>query len=528
MESLADLIDPLLGLSALAVVLALIILALAARMRAHTRAADETLRNAQRDAQAEQQRLAMERDEAQRRAAELLAERAERDARLEDKASELAREIGRRSAAEASLEQLQPLRDANAELQARLDAARSEAAELQARIAELRTVLEEERRAAQEKLALLDKAKAELSDAFKALSSDALTRNNESFLQLARQSLEKYQETAKGDLEKRNQAIGELVKPIRESLDKVDVKIRDLEKARIEAYQEIKGQIQSLSETEKSLRTETGNLVKALRAPQVRGRWGEMQLRRVVEIAGMVNRCDFFEQQSADGEQGNKLRPDMVIHLPAGRQIVVDSKVPMKDYLDAVEATDEHRRLHHLREHARQLRDHVKQLTAKSYWERFDQTPEFVVLFLPGESFFSAALEQDPSLLEEGGRHVILATPTTLIGLLRAVAYGWREEALATNAREISALGKQLYERLSTLGGHMGKLGRQLDQSVESYNAAVGSLETRVLVSARKFKELGAAPEGAEIEELSPIDTAPRRLQSGELLALPGAEDDAG
>jgi DNA recombination protein RmuC len=416
------------------------------------------------------------------------------------------------------------LKEENAKLEEELKAARAQNAELGSQMAGLRTTLEEERKAMLEKLALLENAKTALADAFKALSSDALSRNNDAFLQLAKQALEKYQETAKGDLEKRSQAIGELVKPIRESLDKVDVKIKDLEKARIEAYQEIKGQIRTLTETEKELRTETGNLVKALRAPQVRGRWGEMQLRRVVEIAGMIQHCDFVEQPTVDSD-GGRQRPDMVIHLPAGRQIIVDSKVPMDYFLEAVHATDEKRRLHYLQEHARQLRDRVKELTVKSYWDRFEQTPEFVVLFLPGESFFSAALEQDPSLLEEGGRHVILATPTTLIGLLRAVAYGWREDALAQNAREISELGAQLYERLGTLGEHMEKLGRQLDQSVQSYNRAVGSLESRVLVSARKFRELGAAPSGSEIADVTPIDTATRQLQSGELLALPDPGD---
>lgn len=484
---------------------------------------ERAVQQANAETQGELQRLAMERDEAQRRITELTAERAERDARLEVRSRELSEQIERRSAAEASLKQLDGLRQENAELEQQLESLRKQLSDVRSEHSSLKTSLEEERKAAQEKLALIEKAKVELSDAFKALSSDALSRNNASFLHLAKEALEKYQEAAKGDLDKRSQAIGELVKPIRESLDKVDVNIQNLEKARITAYQEIKGQIQTLTVTEKELRQETGNLVKALRAPQVRGRWGEMQLRRVVEIAGMVNHCDFEEQPTVDSDAGRQ-RPDMIIHLPAGRQIVVDSKVPMQSFIEAVQAPDETHRQKYLKDHARQLKDRVKELTAKSYWDRFEQTPEFVVLFLPGESFFSAALEQDPSLLEEAGRHVILATPTTLIGLLRAVAYGWREEALADNAREISALGAQLYERLSTLGDHMDKLGRQLGLSVDSYNKAVGSLESRVLVSARRFKELGATPSAAEIAEVTPVETTPRRLQADELRALPEPE----
>lgn len=484
---------------------------------------EKAVQQAQAQTQAELQRLDMERDEAQRRITELTTERAEREARLEEKSRELSEQIERRSAAEASLKQLDDLRNENAELDRQLELLRKEHSDLRSQHSSLKATLDEERKAAEEKLALIEKAKVELSDAFKALSSDALNRNNASFLQLAKEALEKYQEAAKGDLDKRSQAIGELVKPIRESLDKVDVKIKDLEKVRLEAYRDIRGQLQTLTETEKSLRDETGNLVKALRSPVVRGRWGEMQLRRVVEIAGMVNYCDFTEQPSVDSDAGRH-RPDMVIHLPAGRKIVVDSKVPLASYLEAVEAQDEKHRQRYLQDHARQLRDHVKQLTSKGYWEKLDQTPEFVVLFLPGESFFSAALEQDPSLLEQAGRHVILATPTTLIGLLRAVAYGWREEALAENAREISKLGAQLYERLGTLGDHMDKLGRQLGQSVESYNRAVGSLESRVLVSARRFRELGAAPSEAEITEVSPVESTPRRLQADELRALPEPE----
>ncbi len=512
--------DPLFFIAALLIVAALAVGMVLLDRRSTAARIEQAVQRAASETQSELQRLGMERDEAQRRITEMAAERSEREVRLEEKSQQLTHEIERRSAAESSLEQLAVLRRENEELEKQLAVLRQEASDLKSEFSRLQTTLEEERKATQEKMALLEDAKTKLGDAFKALSSDALTRNNESFLQLAKQSMEKYQEAARGDLDKRSLAIGELVKPIRESLDKVDVKIKDLEKARVDAYHDIKGQLQNLTDTEKSLREETGNLVKALRSPVVRGRWGEMQLRRVVELAGMVNYCDFEEQPTVDSDAGRQ-RPDMIIHLPAGRCIVVDSKVPMESFIEAVQASDETQRQHFLKDHARQLRKHVKDLTGKSYWERFEQTPEFVVLFLPGESFFSAALEQDPSLLEEGGRHVILSTPTTLIGLLRAVAYGWREDALANNAREISTLGLQLYERLGKLGEHMDRLGRQLGQSVESYNSAIGSLESRVLVSARRFKELGAAPSGGEITELSPVETTPRRIQADEIRVLP-------
>ena len=399
--------------------------------------------------------------------------------------------------------------------------------ELQAtseRRAELEALLAQERQRGEEKLRLLDDARERLTETFKAASSDVLSAQGQSFLQLARASLEKYQESARGELEKRQLAIQELVAPVKESLQKFDVKLGDLEKGRVEAYATLSQQVRSLAETQRELKTEAASLVKALRAPQVRGRWGEVQLRRVVELAGMVNYCDFTEQESVSTEQG-RLRPDLVVHLPGGKSVVVDAKAPLSAYLDAVEAQDETLRRQKLADHARQVRDHVAALSRKAYWDQFQPTPEFVVLFLPGETFYSAALEQDPSLLEAGAsKNVVIATPTTLIALLKAVAYGWKQETVAENAREVSDLGRELHKRLSDMGGHLARVGRALGASVEAYNAAVGSIESRVLVSARRFKDLAAAGEGEVIEPIEPVEHVPRRLQAQELLPLPGGD----
>ncbi len=349
-------------------------------------------------------------------------------------------------------------------------------------------------------------------EAFRALSADALARNNRSFLDLAKSELAQTQAAARGDLERGQRVLSELVTPVRTSLEKVDSKIEALERTRAGAYATLSEQVRSLIETQELLRSETGRLVTALRSPSVRGHWGEVQLRRVVEMAGMLEHCDFVSQATLQSENG-RLRPDLLVRLPAGKTVVVDAKAPLDAYLRAMEASDEPTRRARLADHARQVRTHMTALGRKSYWEQFDQAPEFAVMFLPGECFFSAALENDATLIEFGAaQNIILATPTTLIALLRAVAYGWRHEKLAENAAEISALGKELYKRLSDMGDHWSKVGKNLERAVEAYNSATGSLESRVMVSARKFDELKTAPLGVAIVELEPVDKAVRAL----------------
>jgi DNA recombination protein RmuC len=418
------------------------------------------------------------------------------------------------------------LKEAQARLarqEGELAALRAQESALAVRCATLQTALEKDQALFAERQATLEAARDSFADAFKVVSADALAKNNQSFLELARATLEAQQAAAlaaaKTDLDKRQLAIGELVAPVRTSLEKFEQQIQGIEKSRIDAYATLTEQVRAMADAQGALRLETGNLVKALRAPQTRGRWGELQLKRVVEMAGMLDHCDFFEQESTNTEEG-RLRPDMVVKLPGGKNIVVDAKAPLAAYLEALEASDEEEKKRKLADHARQVRDHLRKLGQKSYWEQFQPSPDFVVLFLPGEMFYSAALEADPSLIEAGvDARVILATPTTLIALLRAVAYGWTQQALTENAERIRQLGRELYERIATVTEHWSRVGKNLGEAVGAYNKSVASMETRVLVSARKFRELKVASEDKEIGDLNPVEALPREVQAQELLA---------
>jgi len=363
-----------------------------------------------------------------------------------------------------------------------------------------------------EKILMLELAQKQLKDAFSTLSMEALEKNSKSFLELAKTSLEKFQEGAKGDLDKRHTAIAELIHPVKETLQKLDTGIRQIEKERKGDQESLQSQVRALSENEKLLKQETSNLVKALRTPLTRGRWGEIQLRRVVELAGMLNHCDFFEQtQEMSDEQ--RLRPDLIVRLPGGRQVVIDAKVPLQAYLEAIHTQDEQVRAQCFTDHARQVRAHVTALGKKAYWERFQPTPEFVVLFLPAETFFSAALEADPALIEVGAeQNVIIATPTTLIALLRAVSYGWKQETLNRQVEVLHELGQDLYKRLGDMNTHFSKMGRSLSSAVEAYNKGVGSFESRVLVTARKFTEVGISSSQVNLEAPEVVDKLTREL----------------
>ncbi|GAC1318621.1 MAG: hypothetical protein NVSMB12_17520 [Acidimicrobiales bacterium] len=391
-------------------------------------------------------------------------------------------------------------------------------------LARVSAELDGERRRAREHGELLDSAGERLTEAFASASREALDRNARSFLELAGTRLAQQQAEAKGDLDQRRQAVEHLVAPLQEALTRVEAEISGIEKAREAAYVGLTAQVRGLTETHERLRTETANLAGALKSSQTRGRWGEVQLRRVVELAGMVQHCDFVEQATLE-RAGKVRRPDIVIQLPGGRRLAVDAKVPLAAYLEAHETADEDRRAMLLRDHGRQLRAHVNSLSDKAYWEQFPAAPDFVVLFLPGEPFLAAAFEHEPGLFEYAhGRRVLLATPTTLIALLQSVAVGWRQEAMADNARAVCAAGQELYKRLATMGEHVGAVGKALDKAVEAYNKQVGSLESRVLVSARTLAALEMGD--GEMPAIEPVERTARVLQSEELTRLAGVESD--
>jgi DNA recombination protein RmuC len=414
---------------------------------------------------------------------------------------------GQSQRAEATVDELRRALDHERDAGA---AIRRELAEAQqGRVAADTRMAEATRQLADQK-ALLDQARQELVGSFQALSGEALKHNNDAFLKLAAVSFEALQAKAEGDLAQRQQAIDGLVRPLHESLQRYDEQMRLLEQSRQSAYGGLDQHLKSLAESHQRLQQETGNLVKALRAPQVRGQWGEITLKRVAELAGMVDHCDFAEQTTVTGDEG-RFRPDMVVRLPGGRHIIVDAKTVLAAYLDAHEAQQDQQRADALRRHAEQVRSRMDELSLKAYWTQFERAPEFVVLFLPGEQFLGAALDQDPRLMEEGfARGVVLATPATLIALLRAVAYGWRQEQLTAHAEEAGRLGKDLYERMAVLAEHVNDVGQALGKSVSAYNRAVGSLETRILPAARRFKDLGVSSD-KEIPLLEPAELLPRK-----------------
>lgn len=373
-----------------------------------------------------------------------------------------------------------------------------------------------------------EQLKQQFAQQFSHLSSEALDRNNKRFLQLAEQNLKQYQEGAKAELGKREQAIENMVKPIREALEKTDKQIQQVEKDRKEAYGSLRAQLQATAETQSKLQTETSNLVQALRRPEVRGQWGELTLKRVVELAGMVDHCDFDEQETTRDSEGNASRPDMVVRMPENREIVVDAKTPLYAYVNATQTADPNERQQELERFARHVKDKVKELSTKAYWSQFERSPEFVVLFIPGEQFLGAALDIHPELQEEALRQkVVLATPNNLVALLKTIAFGWRQQAVAENAEKLRQEGSELYNRVVTFTEHLSKVGKNLRQSVESYNQAIGSLEHKLLPGARKFTEMGIQPK-KPLEDPQQIDVTTRSVPQESDSDGEEADEDSG
>ncbi len=381
--------------------------------------------------------------------------------------------------------------------------------------ARLQAELDSERRSAIEKSVALEQVRENLAGTFSTMASEALKHNSGEFLRLAQENLKQFHIQAQGELAQREKAVENLVKPIREALEKTEKQIQEVEKTRAEAYGSLTKHLESMAEAHRTLQGETRNLVQALRRPEVRGQWGEMTLKRLAELAGMVEHCDFFEQEQVRTE-GGSLRPDMIVRMPDGRDIIVDAKTPLDAYLSAVEAGDDETRRKELERHARKVRERVRELSAKAYWQQFKNTPDFVVLFIPGEQFLSAALELDRKLLEDAlSDKVILATPTSFIALLRAVAYGWRQQALAENAEQIRKLGEELYGRVATFTEHLGRLGKSLESSVSHFNKTVGTFDTRVLPSMRRFNEMGISAK-KELSDVAQIEVAARDVTADE------------
>ena len=397
-------------------------------------------------------------------------------------------------------------------------------ARLRNEYAQLETELGHERMRALEKQAALEQLNLQLKDTFNAMATEALNSNNEQFLRLAKESLGQFHIKAEGELEKREKAVENLVKPIRDALEKTEKQVERMESGRQQAHGALTKHLETMAESHRLLQSETRNLVQALRRPEVRGQWGELTLKRLAELAGMVEHCDFQEQASVQTDNGQQ-RPDMIVRMPDKREIIVDAKTPLDAYLSAVEAVNDEERKTRLQQHARNVRARIKELSSKSYWQQFRHSPDFVVLFIPGDQFLSAALDVDHTLIEDAlSQNVILATPTSFVALLRAIAYGWRQEVLAENAEVIREVGQDLYGRLATFAEHLSRLGRSLDSSVSAYNKAISSYDSRILPGAKKFTELGVTAR-KEPPRLEPIERSARHVEAPE--AIPASNDQS-